>query len=284
MQLSQLRAFCTVASTGSITAAAKLLNRVPSGVTIRIQQLEEDLQCQLFVREKQRLTLSHAGRLLLEHAPQIIEQADSVRALMRNEQAQGSLTVGAIDLGLIAFMPTLIGRFRECHRGVDMDIRCEPSEVLVEQVINGTLDIALTDGPVQSPSLESDYAFSDQLVLITEKGHPTVANASELRCQEIYGFRQNCSYRLRLDSWLTQTPQALLKVVEMESYHTMLACVSAGIGAAWIPQAVLDGLPGRHSVKAHALGPSAQSDLYFIWRKGHLTENAERILQLHRTG
>ncbi|CAE1146107.1 LysR family transcriptional regulator [Serratia rhizosphaerae] len=284
MQLSQLRAFCAVVSTGSITAAAKVLNRVPSGVTIRIQQLEDDLQCQLFVREKKRLTLSPAGRQLLEYAPQLIEQADKLRSLMRNEQAQGCLTIGAIDLGLIAFMPTLIGRFRERYRGVNMDIRCEPSERLVEQVLDGTLDIALTDGPVQSPSLESDYAFSDQLVLITEKNHPIVTNASELCCQEVYGFRQNCSYRLRLDSWLLKTPQAHLKVVEMESYHTMFSCVSAGVGAAWIPQTVLDGLPGRDSVKVHTLGPSAQSDLYFIWRKGHLTDNAKRILQLHHVG
>lgn len=122
---------------------------------------------------KKRLTLSPAGRQLLEYAPQLIEQADKLRSLMRNEQAQGCLTIGAIDLGLIAFMPTLIGRFRERYRGVNMDIRCEPSERLVEQVLDGTLDIALTDGPVQSPSLESDYAFSDQLVLITEKTIPS---------------------------------------------------------------------------------------------------------------
>lgn len=283
MQLSQLQAFCTVASSGSITAAAKLLNRVPSGVTIRIQQLEEDLQCQLFVRERQRLTLSPAGRLLLEHALKIIELTDNARALMRNEQAQGNLTIGSIDLGLIAFMPALIGRFREHHRSVNMDIRCEPSETLLEQVVNGTLDLALTDGPVQSHALESEYAFSDQLVLITEKGHPDVASAADLSCQEIYGFRQNCSYRLRLDDWLAQSSHADLKVIEMESYHTMLACVSAGIGAAWIPQSMLDGLPGHRSVKVHHLGPAARTDLYFVWRKGHLTENANRTLQLHRS-
>lgn len=283
MQLSQLHAFVTVASSGSITAAAKLLNRVPSGVTMRIQQLEDDLQCQLFVREKQRLTLSSAGRLLLEHAMHIIELTDNVRALMRNEQAQGSLTVGSIDLGLIAFMPALIGRFRERHRGVNMVIRCEPSETLIEQVVDGTLDLALTDGPVQSHSLESEFAFADQLVLITEKGHPDVVSAADLRCMEIYGFRQNCSYRLRLDDWLAQSSHAGLDLIEMESYHTMLACVSAGIGAAWIPQAMLDGLPGHRSVKTHALGPSARTDLYFVWRKGHLTENANRTLQLHRS-
>lgn len=134
------------------------------------------------MREWQRLTLSHAGRVLLEHAAHIIELTDDVCALMRHEQAQGSLTIGALDLGLIAFMPTLIGGFRERYRGVDMDTRCEPSELLVEHVINDTLDLALTDGPVQSHSLESSYAFSDQLVLITEKGHPNIANAGDLSC------------------------------------------------------------------------------------------------------
>lgn len=280
MQLSQLRAFCAVARTGSVTAAAKELHRVPSGVTLRIQQLEADLQCELFVRERQRLTLSPAGRAFLPRARQIVELSDSAKALIREEEVGGHLTVGALDVGLVAFMPPLVGRYRQHHPQVSMDIRCDVSEMLMSQVAEGNLDIALTDGPVQSPALDSRYAFADELVLITEKAHPPVSLAADLTCREVYGFRQNCSFRLRLDRWLEASGGEVLQLIEMESYHTMLACVSAGAGAAWIPRAMLETLPGRTTVRVHSLGEAGRSSLYFIWRSGHLTRNAQRLLDL----
>ncbi|WP_213881113.1 LysR substrate-binding domain-containing protein [Pseudomonas sp. dw_358] len=280
MQLSQLRAFCAVARTGSVTVAAKELHRVPSGVTLRIQQLEADLDCQLFVREKQRLTLAPAGRALLERALQILELSDGAKALVREEEIGGHLTLGALDVGLVAFMPQLVGRFRQRHPQVSMDIRSDVSEVLMSQVAEGLLDIALTDGPVQSPALDSRYAFSDDLLLITERAHGPVRSAGDLQCREVYGFRQNCSFRLRLDRWLQATGGERLPLIEMESYHTMLACVGAGAGAAWVPRAMLDTLPGRAAVRVHSLGAAGRTDLYFVWRSGHLRGNAQRLLDL----
>lgn len=280
MQLSQLRAFCAVANTGSVTTAARQLHRVPSGITLRIQQLETHLECELFVRDRQRLTLSPAGRGFLPRALQILELSDSAKGLIREEEVGGHLTVGALDVGLVAFMPALVGRFRQRHSSVSMDIRCDVSEALMSQVVDGKLDMALTDGPVQSPALGSCHAFSDELLLITERGHPPVLHAGELRCREVYGFRQNCSFRLRLDRWLEAAGSEALPLIEMESYHTMLACVSAGAGAAWVPRTMLDALPGRSTVRVHSLGEAGHMALYFIWRSGQLTRNAQRLLDL----
>jgi DNA-binding transcriptional LysR family regulator len=89
MQLHQLRAFCAVAQTGSVTSAARILGRVPSGITTRIQQLEADLDCELFLRDRGGMTLSPSGRLLLDHAQRILDLSDSTRALMREEEGAG---------------------------------------------------------------------------------------------------------------------------------------------------------------------------------------------------
>lgn len=52
MEISQLKTLIVLIETGSITGAAKKLNRVPSAITIRLQQLEEYLGVPLFIREK----------------------------------------------------------------------------------------------------------------------------------------------------------------------------------------------------------------------------------------
>lgn len=55
MEFSQLRIFQAVAESGSIARAAERLNRVPSNLSTRLRQLEEQLGVDLFLRERQRL-------------------------------------------------------------------------------------------------------------------------------------------------------------------------------------------------------------------------------------
>ncbi len=278
MQLSQLRAFCAVAQTGSVTEAARVLNRVPSGITVRIKQLEDDLGCVLFLRDRQGMSLSPDGRRLLEHAQRILDLTDSTRLLMRNEDLGGRLVIGALDVVLVDFMPALIGTFRKRYQGVRLDIRHEASEVLVQHVADGSLDIALTDGPVRSKSLESRLAFVDEMLLITERSHPEVKKPADLQCSELYGFRHDCSFRFRMDHWLAEGGVSHLPVTEIESYHTMLACVTAGMGAAWVLRSVLHTLPGHHLVRSHSLGNAGHTEIHYLWRSGHLSTNAQRLI------
>nr|WP_295111349.1 LysR family transcriptional regulator [uncultured Caulobacter sp.] len=280
MQLSQLRAFHAVAQTGSISAAAKMLNRAPSGVTVRIQQLEQDLRCELFLRDRQGMSLSPSGRLLLEHAQRLLDMADGTRALMRDEDPGGKLVIGALDVVLVDYMPALIGQFRQRFRNVKLDVRHEASEDLVQHVSDGALDVALTDGPVRSNALESRLAFVDEMLLITERSHPEVRRPSDLRCAELYGFRHDCSFRFRMDRWLADGGVRDMPITEIESYHTMLACVTAGMGAAWVLRSVLQTLPGHQQVQTHSLGEAGHTEIHFLWRCGHLTHNARKIMDV----
>ncbi|WP_395943913.1 LysR family transcriptional regulator [Brevundimonas sp.] len=280
MKIDQLRAFCAVAQTGSVSGAARVLNRVPSGVTVRIQQLEQDLGCELFLRDRQGMSLSPAGRQLLDHARRILDLTESTRSLMKDEDVGGRLTLGALDVVLVDYMPALIGRFRSRYRGVDLDIRHQASEDLVQNVGEGALDLALTDGPVRSNALESRLAFIDEMLLVTEQAHPPVGGPAELECGELYGFRHDCSFRFRMDRWLTEGKATDLPVVEIESYHTMLACVTAGMGAAWMLRSVLETLPGHQQVRVHSLGEAGRTEIHFLWRSGHLTRNAERLMSV----
>jgi len=80
MNLSQLEMFRAVAQTGSISAAAQLVHRVPSNLTTRIKQLEAELGVELFIRENQRLRLSPAGRNFLSYNNRILDLVEEARA------------------------------------------------------------------------------------------------------------------------------------------------------------------------------------------------------------
>lgn len=282
MQLSQLKAFCAVAQTGSVTGAARVLNKVPSGVTVRIRQLEEDLGCSLFLRDQRGMSLTPHGRRLLQHAQHILDLSDNTRRFMRDEDLGGHLVIGALDVVLVDFMPALIGTFRKRFPGVGLDIRHEASEDLVAHVADGSLDLALTDGPVRSNALESRLAFTDEMLLITERDHPEVQAPSDLRCAELYGFSHDCSFRFRMDRWLAADNVTYLPVTVIESYHTMLACVVAGMGAAWVLRSVLATLPGHQQVRSHSLSEVGYTEIHYLWRSGQLPSAGERLIETGR--
>jgi DNA-binding transcriptional LysR family regulator len=91
VEFSQLRIFQAVAQESSITRAAERLHRVPSNLSTRLKQLEEQLGVELFVRERQRLQLSPAGKVLLDYTAKLFalhDEASAGRATGRGLRAR----------------------------------------------------------------------------------------------------------------------------------------------------------------------------------------------------
>lgn len=83
MEFGQLRIFQAVAEEGSIARAAERLHRVPSNLSTRLRQLEEQLGVDLFLRERQRLQLSPAGKVLLDYAARLFALQEEARAAVQ---------------------------------------------------------------------------------------------------------------------------------------------------------------------------------------------------------
>ena len=96
MEFSQLRIFQAVAEEGSITRAAERLHRVPSNLSTRLKQLEEQLGVELFVRERQRLQLSPAGKVLLDYTAKLFALHDEAHAAVQGGQPAGDFVLGTM--------------------------------------------------------------------------------------------------------------------------------------------------------------------------------------------
>ncbi|MEG6501607.1 LysR family transcriptional regulator, partial [Desulfovibrio sp. 1214_IL3152] len=97
MEMTDLRTLVSVMETGSITAAAKALNRVPSGVTMRILQLEESLGVQLFLREKKRLYPTDKAHTLHQYALRILALTEEAESRVRGMAPGGKFRIGALE-------------------------------------------------------------------------------------------------------------------------------------------------------------------------------------------
>ena len=87
----------------------------------------------------------------------------------------------------------------------------------------------------------------------------------------LIAFPEGCAYRRVLQRWLGRKSLATLRVLELNSYHAIVACVSSGTGIALVPESVLDTMPDTHVLR-HAI-PKAQANITtpLVWRHGEIS-------------
>lgn len=281
MDLSDLRIFCAVAQTSGITRAAQQLHRVPSNVTTRLRQLEEDLGTQLFLRESKRMSITPAGQLLLGYAERILSLAQEARDILQDPTPRGRLRVGAMESTAATRLPGPLAEYHQRYPLVALELSTGSTRQLLTQVLGGELDAAFVADPAESDRLESVKAYTEELILVAEAGHPRVRSPKDLPNPSILAFASGCSYRGRLEEWFSAGGVDPQRVVELSSCHAILGCAVAGMGVALMPRGMLEIFPGHERLSMHALpAPLRRSKTNLVWRKGAGSPNVLALSQL----
>ena len=283
MEFSQLRIFQAVAEEGSITRAAERLHRVPSNLSTRLKQLEEQLGVDLFLRERQRLQLSPAGKVLLDYATKLFALHDEAHAAVQGGQPAGDFILGTMYSTAATHLPDLLAAYHRAYPAVNLQVQSGPSGELLEGLLTNRLDAALVDGPLELAGLDGVPLCDERLVLITETDHPPVRSALDVQGRAVFTFRRGCSYRMRLEAWFAHDHATMGRAMEIESYQGMLACVIAGSGVALMSESMLASLPGRERVRVHPLAePFASATTWLMWRKGMVGANLNAWIELQQ--
>jgi len=280
MELSDLRVFIKVVEQGGITRAATELNRVPSNVTARIKKLEQELGKLLFIRENNRLRISPAGEQLIPYAKQLLALAQQTLDELIDDSPKGKLKIGSMEAVAATRLVEPLMCFHREYPVVELEIKTAPTGDLIKQVLAGELDMALVADPKKDSRLVIIPVFKETLVMISDLSHKPIKCPQDLKSDTtIMGFSSSCAYRTRLSDWVRQD-RDLIKPVEINSYHTLLSCVAAGMGVGIVPLALLDDYPFANSIQVHAL-PSQwqQSITCFIWRKDSVKTSVEAFTE-----
>ncbi|AMB85380.1 LysR family transcriptional regulator [Pseudomonas agarici] len=283
MEFSQLRIFQAVAEEGSITRAAERLHRVPSNLSTRLKQLEEQLGVELFLRERQRLQLSPAGKVLLDYCAKLFVLHDEAQAAVQGGQPGGDFVLGTMHSTAAIHLPPLLSRYHRAYPAVNLQVQSSISCELFEGVLSGRLDAALVDGPLQLAGLEGIPLFQESLIMIGAADHPPIHSARDVEGRPVFTFRPGCSYRGRLEAWYAHYQATMGRAIEIESYPGMLACVTAGSGVAMMSRSMLASLPGRENVSVHPMAaPFDTATTWLMWRKGMKGANLTAWIEMEQ--
>lgn len=253
IDLNDLHIFRSVVREGSVTRAARLLHRVPSNVTTRVKQFEARLGVTLFRRQGRGLVLTDAGHTLLGHAEKLLQMADQAEQALESGPVRGVLRLGSLESAAGARLPPMLSAFHAQYPEVSLELQTGTSAALLRRLEQFEIEAAFVSEPFEKGKLSSLPAFEEELVLITARDAPRLRRPVDMSGQTVVAFPHGCSYRRCLIEWLAEEGAAPARMLDLGSYHAIVACVAAGTGIAIVPAEVLDHAVLGTAVQRHPL-------------------------------
>jgi DNA-binding transcriptional LysR family regulator len=238
--LKHLTAFVEVARRQSVSRAAEALFLTQPALTARIQGLERELGCSLFVRTPRGMKLTDAGETFLPYAVRALDAlADGrmqVNALERG--GAGRLAIGAAPAVSTYVLPQLLKSFALSHPRVAVKVRTGHSEEVLEHVLREQVDVGLVRA-LQHRDIVSTPLYEDRLVLLVEPSHP-FASSGRIRVQAIAGeqlilFDRTSSYHELTNALFRTAGVSPAGVMELDNIDAAKKMVELGFGVALLP-------------------------------------------------
>ncbi|OIQ98611.1 HTH-type transcriptional regulator YofA [mine drainage metagenome] len=177
MEIDLARTFIEITKTGSFISAAERLFITQTTVTARMHNLEEQLKCRLFVRNRSGATLTENGKHFLTHANQLVQVWEAARRdLPIPIGTEASITIGGEFSLWNPLMLTWLNTHRECHPNIALHVEIGESRTLHQKLEQGLIDLALVHHPEYWVGMQVEQVLEEKLVMVrsTRKSEPYV--------------------------------------------------------------------------------------------------------------
>lgn len=171
--LKQIMVFDAVASLESVSAAARKLSMTQSAVSMSLGQLENLLDRPLFIRQGNRLTLSHWGNWLRPKARRLLQDAQQIElGLHEQHLISGRFRLCSSQTAAEHLLPELISKIDTDFPELRIDLTVENTENVVEGLLNYEYDFGIIEGRNDDSRLYQEQWLDDHLVVIASPHHP----------------------------------------------------------------------------------------------------------------
>jgi DNA-binding transcriptional LysR family regulator len=242
VEIRQLRAFVAIAESGTFTAGALRVHVTQAAISMQIRQLETEIGAKVFVRAPRHVILTEAGEQLLRRARHILREHDAaldeIAELAGAER--GRLRIGSASaMVLTEQLPSILKDLRKQHPAADIAVTSGTSEVLVDQILAGEVDVAFVSLPVDMRGIKTERLSEDQLVAIASPRHKlakqrTISAYTLAGERLILGERGGNTRRL-IDQFFAQAGVTLRVAMELSRQQAIKRMVEEDMGVGIVP-------------------------------------------------
>ena len=192
LELDLLKTLVAIAETGNFSAAAEVVHRTPSAVSMQVKRIEELLGRPVFVRDSRSVSLTVDGEILLTHARRVLALNREMISRFIMPEVSGEVRLGSVDDVAERFLPNTLRRFADSHPCVTVNVVVENSDRLISRVQNRQLDLAILTCDQDRPGAEGmEILMEEQLVWAALKG----GVAAEQNPLPVSVWETGCSWR-----------------------------------------------------------------------------------------
>lgn len=240
MDNEQLLTFITVSDLKNYSRAAEHLNLTQPAVTARIQKLELELNCRLFLRDGKKISLTEEGTSLLPFAQKIVNYMNEAKQAIDTMKIP-SLTIGLSPAISVSVLFQVLSVLREKNQFLFDIVEAEDTIEIKKMVKEGRIDIGLVRNVVPFTELESKYLFREKYKFIVGKDHElaskSVISLKDLIGQTIICYRRQTPIALKIDEKLVGVEK--LKHIEVGGFEMIKFMVKNNWGFSIISELAL---------------------------------------------
>ena len=243
MEFRELSTFLQVAKLQSFSKAAKVLGYSQAAVTIQIKQLEQELGVHLFDRIGKQTSLTHQGSVFYDHAASIMRDiAQAKDAVSHPQKLNGHLCIGTIESICASLFPSLLTEYHKLHPEVNISIRTDSPDQLLEQINGNQLDLVyFMDKRVYDVKWEKVLEEPEEIVFAATADHPLAQRSEPLSLDDVLSYpmvvtEKNASYRLILEQYLAAMGKSLQPYLEIGNTDFILQFLKQNTGITFLPR------------------------------------------------
>lgn len=251
----------------SITKAANRLYLSQPALTYRLDQIEKEMDMQLFIRSTKGIHFTSAGERLVTCAEKMLrEYSDMIRYVKASKgQISGMLRLGSSAVFAHNQLPLLLKEFYHLHPAVEINLYAGLSNEILEQLHKEKISVAIIRG--DHPWNEADILLQEEPLCLVSANPLTINNLPNVPGIR---YRTDPTMQYHMDRWWQENFSVPPKILmQADSVYTCRQLVLAGLGWAILP----------------ALRLPEQRDQLFITellnRQGELYQRSTRLIYRH---
>ncbi len=268
-----LEAFVAVADTGSVTRAGALINRTQPCVSSQLRRLEDRIGRQLIERTSRSMALTPHGRILYDHAAQILKSHEEARMRLSAPELTGKVHVGLPEWYATSRLQSLFCSFVRVHPNVKLELTVADSATLHEQLAANEINLAIA---LVQPGAEEPGSFVEEPLYWVASEDCALSDPLPLVL-----FPEPCPFRQYVFTSLENAGRKWCEQITTTSVAAAQMAIMSGVGIGCLPAgAVLDNFK---ILREHAGFPSLPATRLAIYTQkqssSSIVEHLETYLE-----
>lgn len=268
MDIRLFKTFLLVAKLLNITKAAEQLSFSQPAITAQIYSLEDSFRVRLFERNGKRLTLTEAGKKMINYAERIVSLYEETQNVMDTfRHSDDTIRLGVSTQMINYFLPSILKEIQAQMPSLNISVEvCMNTQEVLKGMIEHRYDFGFIHGQNTFKQIRQHGIWTEDVLWVASdefmRSHPTIKDIRDL---PIINYTEGSVFRTKLDEFVKENE--FQSPIEYSDSEAIKRAVIAGLGVSYLPRTLVKDEIARGKLVVIEHGPLIQLRISLVHHK-----------------